>query len=191
MKRKQASKATRDYKPVFKGSGDGKRKRAVLQPSDPSEASFAAGSTDESSAHRRPARLSKSASLGFAYHPPSPSASASESDSEEEQEDEDDDEDGPMAGPRGSGTEAMQAAQQAGFANFKLSAVNGNGSSHKGKGRAVEGIAESRRELPIWSGREAIVRAVQENDTVVLLGETGSGKTTRECNQYYALGKAH
>ncbi|PWZ02597.1 P-loop containing nucleoside triphosphate hydrolase protein [Testicularia cyperi] len=40
-------------------------------------------------------------------------------------------------------------------------------------------ISESRRQLPIWSGKDAIVEAVQKNDTVVILGETGSGKTTQ------------
>lgn len=37
-----------------------------------------------------------------------------------------------------------------------------------------------RQSLPIWSGKEAIVDAVQNNETVILLAETGSGKTTRE-----------
>lgn len=31
------------------------------------------------------------------------------------------------------------------------------------------------------AGQAAIVKAVAENDTCVILGETGSGKTTREC----------
>jgi HrpA-like RNA helicase len=29
------------------------------------------------------------------------------------------------------------------------------------------------------TGQQSIVKAVEENDTVVILGETGSGKTTR------------
>ncbi|PWN33801.1 P-loop containing nucleoside triphosphate hydrolase protein [Meira miltonrushii] len=40
-------------------------------------------------------------------------------------------------------------------------------------------ITESRTKLPIWIARDAIVDAVKENDTVVILGETGSGKTTQ------------
>ena len=40
-------------------------------------------------------------------------------------------------------------------------------------------IVESRTALPIASGREAIIEAVRNNDTVVILGETGSGKTTQ------------
>lgn len=37
----------------------------------------------------------------------------------------------------------------------------------------------SLNEIDIRSGRERLVREVRENDTVVILGETGSGKTTR------------
>lgn len=40
-------------------------------------------------------------------------------------------------------------------------------------------IVESRTALPIFSGKEAIVDAVRKHDTVVILGETGSGKTTQ------------
>ncbi|EPQ26075.1 uncharacterized protein PFL1_06283 [Pseudozyma flocculosa PF-1] len=40
-------------------------------------------------------------------------------------------------------------------------------------------IVESRKSLPIWAGKDAIVDAVRQNDTVVILGETGSGKTTQ------------
>ncbi|GAC95461.1 pre-mRNA splicing factor [Pseudozyma hubeiensis SY62] len=40
-------------------------------------------------------------------------------------------------------------------------------------------ILDSRTALPITSGKEAIIEAVRNNDTVVILGETGSGKTTQ------------
>lgn len=40
-------------------------------------------------------------------------------------------------------------------------------------------IVESRAALPIASGKHAIVEAVRKHDTVVILGETGSGKTTQ------------
>ncbi|KAF8340518.1 uncharacterized protein EI90DRAFT_2906453 [Cantharellus anzutake] len=40
-------------------------------------------------------------------------------------------------------------------------------------------LLTQRKSLPIWSGRESLVRAVINNDTVVILGETGSGKTTQ------------
>lgn len=40
-------------------------------------------------------------------------------------------------------------------------------------------ITESRMALPIAAGKEAIIDAVRRHDTVVVLGETGSGKTTQ------------
>jgi hypothetical protein len=40
-------------------------------------------------------------------------------------------------------------------------------------------LEDSRRELPIFSGKQAILDAFQANDTIVILGEPGSGKTTR------------
>lgn len=36
-----------------------------------------------------------------------------------------------------------------------------------------------RQALPVWAGREAIVERIREQDTVILVGETGSGKTTQ------------
>ena len=33
--------------------------------------------------------------------------------------------------------------------------------------------------LPVWAGRAAIVERIREHDTVILVGETGSGKTTQ------------
>lgn len=69
-----------------------------------------------------------------------------------------------------------------------------NGMVHGGKG---EDLLQQRTALPIWTGqcvslliilylnsrvpgRETLVKEVGENDTIVVLGETGSGKTTRE-----------
>lgn len=49
-------------------------------------------------------------------------------------------------------------------------------------------IVESRKKLPIWMGREAIVDAVHQNDTVVVLGETGCGKTTQIPQFLYEAG---
>ncbi|KAH8552048.1 P-loop containing nucleoside triphosphate hydrolase protein [Umbelopsis sp. PMI_123] len=36
-----------------------------------------------------------------------------------------------------------------------------------------------RKSLPVYSARDQIIKGVQENDTVVIVGETGSGKTTQ------------
>lgn len=38
---------------------------------------------------------------------------------------------------------------------------------------------EAARVLPVWAGKEKIVQRIRENDTVILVGETGSGKTTQ------------
>ncbi|GAA5907222.1 uncharacterized protein JCM6883_006182 [Sporobolomyces salmoneus] len=43
----------------------------------------------------------------------------------------------------------------------------------------VQRLLPGRKELPVWEGKEEILKQVQENDTVVVLGETGSGKTTQ------------
>ncbi|TIB62047.1 hypothetical protein E3P78_02532 [Wallemia ichthyophaga] len=40
-------------------------------------------------------------------------------------------------------------------------------------------MLEIRKQLPIWTGREALIDAVHNNDIIVVLGETGSGKTTQ------------
>lgn len=40
-------------------------------------------------------------------------------------------------------------------------------------------LERARMELPVASGRDGILQALAENETIVILGETGSGKTTR------------
>ncbi|KIP03746.1 hypothetical protein PHLGIDRAFT_110455 [Phlebiopsis gigantea 11061_1 CR5-6] len=40
-------------------------------------------------------------------------------------------------------------------------------------------IQEQRKQLPISRGRNAIIKEIRENDVTVLVGETGSGKTTQ------------
>jgi HrpA-like RNA helicase len=46
------------------------------------------------------------------------------------------------------------------------------------KRRALE-LLQARKALPIWSARKALCALLAECDTVVLVGETGSGKTTQ------------
>lgn len=46
-------------------------------------------------------------------------------------------------------------------------------------------IREQRESLPIFKLRETIIRAVEENQIMVVVGETGSGKTT-QMTQYLA-----
>ncbi|KAG9015173.1 putative ATP-dependent RNA helicase dhr2 [Tulasnella sp. JGI-2019a] len=48
--------------------------------------------------------------------------------------------------------------------------------------------SEQRRSLPIWSAKEALLHEIRENDTVVILGETGSGKTTQIPQFIYEAG---
>ena len=48
-----------------------------------------------------------------------------------------------------------------------------NGINHEGS------LEKSKRELPIFSGKQAILDAFRTHDTIVILGEPGSGKTTR------------
>ncbi|KAL5156794.1 Pre-mRNA-splicing factor ATP-dependent RNA helicase DEAH7 [Glycine soja] len=58
-------------------------------------------------------------------------------------------------------------------------------SQHMKKGEAVSDfaksktIAEQRQYLPIFSVREELLQVVRENQVVVVVGETGSGKTTQ------------
>lgn len=62
------------------------------------------------------------------------------------------------------------------------SLLNGEGSSigiQNLRSNVDPRIIESRTKLPIWIARDTIVDAVKDNDTVVILGETGSGKTTQ------------
>jgi HrpA-like RNA helicase len=40
-------------------------------------------------------------------------------------------------------------------------------------------IQEGREKLPILAEEQPIMEAVRENDVVILVGETGSGKTTQ------------
>eukprot|EP01012_Entosiphon_sulcatum_P049037 TRINITY_DN67636_c0_g1_i1.p1 TRINITY_DN67636_c0_g1~~TRINITY_DN67636_c0_g1_i1.p1 ORF type:complete len:682 (+),score=76.06 TRINITY_DN67636_c0_g1_i1:1029-3074(+) len=40
-------------------------------------------------------------------------------------------------------------------------------------------LDSKRRNLPIWQAREEIIRTVRDNQVTVLVGETGSGKTTQ------------
>lgn len=54
-----------------------------------------------------------------------------------------------------------------------------NGKQVNGRRGPPSSLEKSRRELPIFPGKQAILDAFQANDTIVILGEPGSGKTTR------------
>ncbi|PIL22325.1 hypothetical protein GSI_15013 [Ganoderma sinense ZZ0214-1] len=42
-----------------------------------------------------------------------------------------------------------------------------------------DSLQQQRKQLPIYAGKDAVVDLVRENDVTVLIGETGSGKTTQ------------
>ena len=52
-------------------------------------------------------------------------------------------------------------------------------------------IREQRNSLPIAAGKDAILQAIRDHDTVVVLGETGSGKTTQIPQYLFEAGFAH
>lgn len=57
----------------------------------------------------------------------------------------------------------------------------GNGSAGHGLTIAVDdSIMKVRRSLPVWSARDAIVERIRQEETVILMADTGSGKSTRE-----------
>ncbi|RCV45100.1 hypothetical protein SEVIR_9G430100v4 [Setaria viridis] len=66
------------------------------------------------------------------------------------------------------------AAAAAGGANPTVNRWNGRPYS----GRYFE-ILEKRRTLPVWQQKDEFLRALRDNQTLILVGETGSGKTTQ------------
>ncbi|KAE9598199.1 putative RNA helicase [Lupinus albus] len=40
-------------------------------------------------------------------------------------------------------------------------------------------ILEKRKTLPVWHQKDEFLKALKENQTLILVGETGSGKTTQ------------
>jgi len=40
-------------------------------------------------------------------------------------------------------------------------------------------ILEKRKTLPVWHQKDEFLKALRENQTLILVGETGSGKTTQ------------
>lgn len=109
--------------------------------------------------------------------------------------------------PLGTGEPSKKRKRKADEQPFELVGKKDKSGSKRdpGEGKRLreerERLAKERMELPIWSGsfgfhslflrcllitrsplgQDAIRQAVKENDTVVILGETGSGKTTRTC----------
>lgn len=42
-------------------------------------------------------------------------------------------------------------------------------------------ILEKRRSLPVWHQKDEFLQVLKANQTIILVGETGSGKTTQVC----------
>jgi ATP-dependent RNA helicase DHX37/DHR1 len=51
-------------------------------------------------------------------------------------------------------------------------------------------IIESRSKLPIIGEEQVIMEAISENDVIIVVGETGSGKTTQVPQFLYEAGYA-
>lgn len=69
-----------------------------------------------------------------------------------------------------------------GFANAPSRAAVGFTNGHvNGLPRGVDPRIEAvRQRLPIYSAKDAIVEKIKSHETVILLADTGSGKSTRE-----------
>lgn len=60
----------------------------------------------------------------------------------------------------------------------KLGSRGGESGANQRKERALQLLSE-RKALPIWSARKPLIEMIVSNCTVILIGETGSGKTTQ------------
>jgi hypothetical protein len=48
-------------------------------------------------------------------------------------------------------------------------------------------ILEKRKGLPVWQQRDDFLKIMKSHQTLVLVGETGSGKTTQVCKQLHII----
>ncbi|PNX92414.1 ATP-dependent RNA helicase dhx8-like protein, partial [Trifolium pratense] len=64
-----------------------------------------------------------------------------------------------------------------GNGNGKFSNANRNGKTNSSPWR--QKIAQQRKSLPIASVEKRLIEEVRKNDILIIVGETGSGKTTR------------
>ena len=69
--------------------------------------------------------------------------------------------------------------------NSYASHLSGQGSSEFSKTKTIK---EQREFLPIFSVREELMNVIRENQIVVIVGETGSGKTTQLTQYLYEEG---
>ncbi|TFK52357.1 P-loop containing nucleoside triphosphate hydrolase protein [Heliocybe sulcata] len=90
--------------------------------------------------------------------------------SDEEQDD--------RKGPKVNGLAVNGAHANGWIQKSKRGGGASSGSSVGGSSKLRE-LQAQRRRLPIAQGREALIEQIRNNDVTVLLGETGSGKTTQ------------
>lgn len=73
----------------------------------------------------------------------------------------------------------------------KVAKANGNGGGtmpliNPWNGRPYSAkfyeILEKRKTLPVWQQKEEFLKALKESQSLILVGETGSGKTTQVCS---------
>ncbi|MEW5307872.1 MAG: hypothetical protein WDW36_010244 [Sanguina aurantia] len=94
---------------------------------------------------------------------------------------------GEVTGLTADEAEAAAAAEAAAIAEEDGDDYKGKGkfSSHLKKSEAnsefsrTKTLAEQRRSLPVYTVREELLQVIRENQIVVVVGETGSGKTTQ------------
>lgn len=64
----------------------------------------------------------------------------------------------------------------------------GNGLINQWNGRPYSQryyeILEKRKTLPVWHQKEEFLQALKNNHTLILVGETGSGKTTQVSSSF-------
>ena len=62
--------------------------------------------------------------------------------------------------------------------NSSNTVKNKRKSIHERRTRASK-LLKERKQLPVYEARKSIVKTIKKYDTVVIVGETGSGKTTQ------------
>jgi pre-mRNA-splicing factor ATP-dependent RNA helicase DHX38/PRP16 len=72
----------------------------------------------------------------------------------------------------------MQRMTQRGQTSRLMDAIRSSGSSRYHDSLTAATVV-NRTKLPIWQSRDELIRSVAENNVIVVIGETGSGKTTQ------------
>ncbi|OCF58409.1 ATP-dependent RNA helicase prh1 [Kwoniella mangroviensis CBS 10435] len=75
----------------------------------------------------------------------------------------------------------------------KLAAEGGSTSTAESRRKEAERLFEKRKQLPFYQGRKEILEEILNNDTTIILGETGCGKSTQlpQLLRSHPLSKSH